>query len=129
MHTKRGGALRYLPLVPLTAHGPAGEVELLALVDSGAEENVLDAEVGEALGLDVEAGREVRLFGYDGREQQGYRLAIDLQVGRQWWRAPVIFAHSVARGGILGQRGFFQFFTVTFRYIERELEIRRNQQA
>ena len=39
-HERRGTVIRHLPLVPVTIHGAGDSVEVAALIDSGAEENV-----------------------------------------------------------------------------------------
>lgn len=122
----RDGETRWLPLIRPTLRGPSGLLlEVWALVDSGAEHSVLSLEVADALRIDAEAGASVTLVGIGGVEVRGFLLPVSLQLGRHRWTAPVIFSPAVAARGVLGQAGFFAFFTVTFRHKQRELEIRR----
>ncbi len=117
--------MRYLPLVPVTLQGRSDSAEVLALVDSGAEENVFQQDIADELGIDIASGREVILYGYDGSEEKAYRVMVDMQLGRHSWRAPVIFSATVSGRGLLGGAGFFAFFTVTLRYGDRVLDVRR----
>ena len=77
--------------------------------------------------MKVADGREVIIFGYDGKEAAAFRIYVELQLGKEKWRAPVIFSDVVTRQGLLGQIGFFKFFNVDFRYAEKVMSIRRSK--
>lgn len=122
----RDGETRWLPLVRPTLAGPSGvSIAVWALADSGAEHNVFSLEVAQALRVDPRDGASVTLVGIGGTEVHGALLPVAFQLGRYRWTAPVIFSRAVAERGVLGQAGFFAFFTVTFRYRKREVEVRR----
>lgn len=121
----RGREVRSHPLIPLTVHGRAGSIQLLALVDSGAEHNVLNAEFATELGIALESADPVTIFGAGEQAIPGRLSQLELQLGRYRWTAPVIFAQRPMRRPILGQIGFFAFFTVSFRYKKGEMDIRR----
>lgn len=121
---RRGSETRQLPLVPVVLHGPHESVDIVSLVDSGAEHNIFRLDVAENLGLELDYKRKVTLLGYDGRPRVGYLVTVELGLGRHRWTAPAIFSEFVTRRGLLGQVGFFAFFTVTFRYRKREMDIR-----
>jgi hypothetical protein len=123
----RGDAVRWLPMVKVHAHGPAASRELAALVDSGAEHNVLALEVAERIGISVDNATPVVVVGAGRQELDGYLTTLELQLGRHRWTAPTIFSEAGNRRAILGQIGFFAYFTVTFRYHRREMDIRRNR--
>lgn len=123
----RGGDVRFLPMVEVSVHGPAGSRELVALVDSGAEHCVLGFDVSDRLKISLMDAEHVIVIGAGGHDLDGYKTAVDLQLGRRRWQAPVLFSQAGARRAILGQIGVFAFFAVTFRYAKREIEIRRNR--
>jgi len=123
-HERRGSAIRFLPLVPITIHGPTASAEVNALVDSGAEDNVFRTDLARGLGLHLDRRDQVTLAGYDGTEGVAYRSVIELQVGPHRWRATALFSDVLTRRALLGQDGFFAFFTVTFRYRDRILDVR-----
>lgn len=123
----RHGEVRLLPLIRIRAFNEARSVQLDALVDSGAEHNVLSLELAEALGISIHNAEHVVVVGAGGNDIDGFKTPVDLQLGRHRWTAPVIFSEAGRRRGILGQIGFFAYFTVTFRYNKREMEIRRNR--
>ncbi len=68
--------------------------------------------------------RPVFLQGIGG-DASGVLTVVEFPVGRYRWTAPTIFTTAIGKRGILGQLDFFAFFTVTFRYREREVKIQR----
>lgn len=121
----RGTHTRFLPLVPLTVHGPHDSAEVLALVDSGAEHSVLTADLADEVGISLRRAEPVVIVGASEHEVPGRLTEINLQIGRHRWQAPVVFAEGPLNRPLLGQIGFFAYFTVTFRYRKREIDIRR----
>lgn len=126
---QRGDQTRRLPLVPLRVRGQRETLDVLALVDSGAEHNVFGLDVAKRLRISVEDGVPVTIVGIGGAPTPGRLVRVKLRLGRHQWAAPAIFSAAANGHTILGQAGFFAFFTVTFRYREREMEIRRNRRA
>lgn len=123
---QRGPEVRYLPLIPITVHGPTrAALDVLALVDSGAEHTVFGTALAQRLGIPFERGRRVTVVGVGDQQYPGHLVTIRLQLGRNRWSAPTIFSPALEDRAILGQVGFFAFFTVTFRYQKREVEVRR----
>jgi hypothetical protein len=121
----RGNDVRYLPLLTLDLHHAKRHLRVRALLDSGAEHTIFSTRVAEALGIEAPSGRLVTLRGIGGT-MPGYLAAIELQLGASRWTTDAIFADGIAAdSGLLGQLGFFQFFTVTFRYQSGEIDIRR----
>lgn len=123
----RAGRLHQLPIVPIRVYGPHSHVNVLALVDSGAEHSVLPLRLVEELELPVDGATVVTIIGVGGKESRGYLLDANLRLARYQWTAPVIFSTAVESPAILGQAGFFAFFSVTFRYRNRIMDIRRER--
>ncbi|MCA9217584.1 MAG: retroviral-like aspartic protease [Planctomycetales bacterium] len=124
-HVRCGDSIRYLPLVPVTLSSSGTSIRTLALVDSGAEDNVFRMDVAEQLGLNLTGASEVVILGYDGQDAEAYRVMVSFELGNHQWDAPVIFSPAVAGRDLLGQIGFFAFFTVTFDYTGRTMNILR----
>ena len=121
----RGGQSRLLPLVPISLHGPIGSIDVLALVDSGAEQNVFDDELARLVGIRSDTGEPVVVVGVGEQDLPGQLLAVELQLRRQRWTCPTIFCPELKQRAILGQTGLFACFDVTFRYQRKEIIIRR----
>jgi hypothetical protein len=114
-------------MVPIRARHKGKSVQFDALVDSGAEHNVFSLEIAEEVGLSLRKARHVIVVGAGGQEIDGFLTKVELQLARHPWTAPTIFSAAGERRAILGQIGFFAFFTVTFRHAAREIDIRRNR--
>ncbi len=121
----REGVPRRVPLIPLTVHGPHKSVQVLALVDSGAEHSVFGTDLVDRLELSLDAAIPVGVVGVGEHEIGGHLISLQLQLGSYRWSAPAIFTPGVQQRAVLGQAGLFAFFNVTFRYRRGEIEIRR----
>jgi len=93
-----------------------------ALVDSGADYSIFDAEFADALGLGLTEGRPISLIGLDGKDHIGYlhRVAIRI-LGDAAETLPVVKAEVIFRqnhpsevGNILGRHDFFRALKVGF---------------
>ncbi len=122
---QRGAEIRYLPLVPITAFGAAGEMDVLALIDSGAEHSVFGLDLAERLGVPLDDAQSVVIVGVGGQESAAFLTDISLKLGSYHWIGPAVFSAAVSQRAILGQAGFFKYFTVVFRRKKLQLEIRR----
>lgn len=114
-------------MVPLTVFGPAGDVNILGLVDSGAEHSVFGLDLARRLKLPLDDAPAVLIVGVGGQESPAYLTEISLKLGRYQWRGPAVFSAAVDQRAILGQGGFFQFFTVTFKRNKLQMEIRKTR--
>lgn len=123
----RQGVVHTQPIIPLSVHGPAGFRQILALVDSGAEHSVLSLELVASLQLETTNANAVEIVGVGGKASRGYLLDVRLQLQKHRWTAPAVFSDVVRSGSpmILGQAGFFEFFTVIFKRRRWVMDIRR----
>lgn len=70
------------PIVSITLKSGGKEIRYAALVDSGADFCIFDAEIGEAIGLDIRTGAEVSFGGIQDRTVAvGYFHHIRLGIG------------------------------------------------
>jgi predicted aspartyl protease len=104
------------PIIPIIVRNPATRqsVRYLALVDSGADECIFAAEIGELIGLDVLGGRERSVSGVvAGQIRPYYVHNVEIEVGGTRRRSAVGFMPDLAANGhgLLGQTGFFDLFS------------------
>lgn len=115
------------PIIPIKLFGEMGEFQYEVLLDSGADFCIFDAEIGEALGLDITSGAVERFSGVqDAEASLAYLHTIAISVGGKKVQIPALFSYGIAKSGygILGQKGFFSSFTIKFDYQNKEIDIR-----
>ena len=93
------------------------------LVDSGADIDVFNVELAEALGIELTAGGEAEVTGATGHVETVSIHILTLTVGARTYKAPVAFLASANPYGLVGQRGFFDQFVVAFDLPHERLEI------
>lgn len=125
LEVSRGNVIRPLPIIPVRLIGPERQADVLALVDSGAEHSVMSLALLDYLGLTADDGTVVQIVGVGAKESRGLLLELEHRLGRNRWTAPAVFSDAVGSPSILGQAGFFEFFTVTFRRQRLLMDIRR----
>ncbi len=126
-HSPYFGASVLKPIIPIKISVGDKELYYSALVDSGADFCIFDAEVGEYLGSDIKAGQRVE---FSGIEDHGGSVAflhdISLDIGGWSYKTKIGFSYDISRRGfgVLGQRGFFDIFIVKFDLAKEEIELR-----
>jgi hypothetical protein len=113
------------PVIPIALHHDAGVTDYEVLVDSGADVNVFAYQLGEYLGIDVSSGIPSTLVGVAGQPEDFYLHPIKLEVGGWVITVEAGFAKSLDHKpyGIVGQRGFFDQFRVSFDLPAESLEV------
>ncbi|MBI5793502.1 hypothetical protein HZA87_00215 [Candidatus Uhrbacteria bacterium] len=93
------------------------------LVDSGADVCMFDAEIGDALGIPFFDGREGEVVGVTGAMKPYYIHPITITVGSRSFEIEAGFLSNVSRFGygVVGQRGFFEQFVVSFDFLKEEI--------
>jgi Aspartyl protease len=118
------------PIIPIVLEHNGRSLALSALIDSGADISVFPAEVCEALGIDVGRGHEGILGGVvAGKTEKYYVHHLTLSVGgRHTDNVPVAFMPNLSRlgHGLLGQKGFFDLYTVKFDLLKGEIELKEH---
>lgn len=101
-----------------------------ALIDSGADFCIFDGEVGEQLGINVRLGpREI----FGGIQERGGAEAflheVVLNIGGRNYRTTVGFSYDIAKHGfgILGQKGFFDLFSIKFDLVKEDIELKEKK--
>lgn len=118
------GVLR--PIIPVAVEHEGRVLFYEVLVDSGADLCIFDAEIGEALGIDVERGARQDVAGLTGVSEPYFMHEVTLRVGGHPHRTKVGFMSSMGRygHGIVGQLGFFDRYIVKFDYAKEEVELK-----
>ncbi|MDP2736842.1 MAG: hypothetical protein Q8O59_03660 [bacterium] len=122
-----GGALR--PIIPVEISYQDRSVRYEVLVDSGADKNIFDAEIGEILNIDIEKGERGQVGGITGVLQTLYAHPVEINVGGYKYKTKVAFLRNMpAFGyGVVGQLGFFDFFIVKFDYLKESIELKERR--
>lgn len=87
-----------------------------AVVDSGSPDTLFHAEIAESIGITVDHGIAVPRLGGIVKNQQMtvYFHDVYLHVGAEIIKIKAGFSDALSVAGILGRRGFFEHFIVTF---------------
>lgn len=118
------------PIIPVKIIKGDYSLQYAALIDSGADFCIFDAEIGEYLGIDIRVGRK-EIFG--GIQEKGGAEAflheIILNIGGWDYKTTVGFSYDIAKHGfgMLGQKGSFDIFVVKFDLLKEEIELKKRE--
>ncbi len=118
------------PIIPVVISYKENLLKYGALIDSGADFCIFDAEIGEYIGIDVKSG--IKEF-FGGIQESGRAEAflhkVNLNIGGWDYKATVGFSYDIAKYGfgILGQKGFFDLFVIKFDFSKGEIELKEKQ--
>jgi hypothetical protein len=116
------------PILAIRITGPSGSRLRDGLLDTGADETILDPSVAPLIGVDLNKAleREVNLVGR-GRIPYRYasvQLRITNGVAETYeWDTLVGFAPFPVLRGLMGFAGFLQFFDACFRGANQEVAL------
>lgn len=114
------------PVIPVILTLNGQHIPYEALVDSGADICIFDAQLADIVGLDVTTGVQRKVAGITGQAEVQYLHRITINVGG-WERViDAGFLPNIGKYGygILGQRGFFEFFKVAFDFAKETIEVK-----
>jgi hypothetical protein len=117
------------PVIPIEISYNGREIAYEALVDSGADACIFDAQLGEALGINISAGEENRVSGITGALESYFVHPVTIRVGGFSFDIEAGFLPNIAKMGygIIGQKGFFDLFIVKFDYKKEEIELKNRK--
>jgi hypothetical protein len=114
-----------LPLLQVTLFHGSNHHDVLCLLDSGADECMFHTSIANLLGIDVKSGRPKTHFGIAGQSIDSYMHTIQLQVQGFNERIELEAAFTDAnQASLIGQRGFFDNYRVTFEKYRGRFEIK-----
>ena len=109
------GTLVKIPSIPITLIGETS-IDVIALVDSGADISVIPKEMGELLGLDL-SGRKDFAYGIGGKVKTvEVKVGVVVEKGheRYSFRMPLkVVLDKYDFPPLLGRKGFFNEFVIT----------------
>ena len=124
------GTVLFKPIIPIQVSYCDKKLRYAALIDSGADFCIFDGAVGEQIGVDVRSGPK-EIFG--GIQERGGAEAflheIVLNVGGWDYKTVVGFSYDIAKHGfgVLGQKGFFDIFSIKFDLAKEDIEIKERR--
>lgn len=124
----------YRPMLPIRVIGPAGEISILGLLDTGSDQTLLPRTVGNDIGANIDNTQQWSLGGVGGQSIHAVLGRVELEIAyeSEAYRWPqqvgfVSFATAEDEVAILGHAGFLDFFTVTFDGENHEFSPKSNQ--
>ena len=121
------GSTLLKPIIPLELTAGSKEIRYAALIDSGADFCIFDGQIGELLGLDVCTGESLDFGGIQALAgASAFLHNVTIRVGGWTYKIRIGFSYDIAPHGygILGQKGFFDIFTVMFDLTKEIIELK-----
>lgn len=116
------------PSVPITLTCPKDSMDVVALVDSGADTSAIPRGIAEILGLDLSGERE-DIIGIGGKSPAVKTSArITIQKGHERYSfslAVYVLLEEEDFPVLLGRQDFFENFDMTFKDRDRRLILRK----
>jgi len=119
------GIVLLKPIIPIGLLFNEKLIRYEALIDSGADFNIFNAEIGELLDIDIQSGKKVKFSGIAGEPFDVYLHNLILEIGGWQYKIVAGFSYQISPYGfgILGQKGFFDLFKIRFIYSKGIIEI------
>ncbi len=117
----------FKPIIPVKILKSGVVLQYSALIDSGADFCIFDAGLGEYLGLNIKSGIEVQFGGIQSLGgAKAYIHEVTLEIGGHKFITGVGFSYDISKNGygILGQKGFFDLFSVKFDLQKEDIELK-----
>lgn len=109
----------------LPISGPGGsEIEQDFLLDTGAVVSSLPREMAETLGYNLAFLPRQTFKGFGNTTSFAYEAEMDVQLGSQTIKLPVVFTEASGSRALLGRKGMFDKFTIVVDHKNKMVEIR-----
>lgn len=124
---KNYGPRVYRPVIPVVLEYQGRTVGYEVLVDSGADNCIFHAEIGELLGINMRSGEECAVYGITGVPKPYYLHNVTVKIGGWPRQMNVGFLEGMTTSeyGVVGQKGFFELFIVKFDLLKKEIELKQ----
>ncbi len=107
--------------------GPKNELNVKALIDSGASFSVFRPEIAQDLGIVLEKGKLIYLTGIGGRIL-GYLHELPVVLQNKTFRCKIIFSPEFnVSFNLLGRDNFFLPFIISFLEKNKKIVIQENK--
>lgn len=117
----------YRPVIPVTLKNGNKIFKYLALIDSGADQNIFHANLMRILNIDIS---KLKPYSFSGIKKEsdakGYLAVVEIGVENEFFDAPIIFSNDISDNGygIVGQYGFFSHFKIKMDYQGKDIELK-----
>ena len=114
------------PVIPIKLKHGTSSVNYEVLVDSGADLCILDSGMKKLLGLDITGGKPYNVGGIAGQSAKYYVHTVEMEIGGWPYKIEAGFLPNVSgfNYGVVGQKGFFDIFTVKFDLSKGEVKLK-----
>jgi predicted aspartyl protease len=115
-----------MPLLKVRLSYNGKNININALVDSGAASSLFHSSIATALGLDLTSGIKQEFFGISGHSVEAYFHLVKFQIigSAVEQEIAIGFTDSDGVGALLGQSDFFQRHQVKFERYKEQMEIK-----
>jgi hypothetical protein len=111
-----GNNIAYRPLVEIRVSTASNvkPLSVMAMIDSGTDSTVFNAEIAYALGIDPKKCQKVKVGGIGSAEGFICTITMSIPDFNTAMQIPVIFVENPPFDGLLGQKHFFERFKIRF---------------
>lgn len=122
---KKYGLDTLRPIIPIEVSYNGIEIPYEVLIDSGADTSIFDSNIADILGIYVVKGIRREVWGITGVPEYYYLHKVTIVINGLKYKTDVGFMKLRNQSfGIVGQKGFFDKFTVKFDLQEEEIEVK-----
>ena len=117
----------FRPIIPIEVTKKSSSFPTEALLDTGADFCIFSGEIAKVLGIKMESGDPHGIEGVGGAKTRGYLHNIGLTIpGFLMYSSWGFFSDDLndMNHAILGQRGFFEKYKVSFEYKKKLVVVR-----
>lgn len=111
------------PKITLPLKTTQGYKDTTFLLDSGAVVSALPLQAAHDTGIDLTTSRRITLQGFSGVPSFAYLDSIVVKIADQDFTFPAVFTESTKTSYILGRKGFFDEFSISFDHVAKTLTI------
>jgi len=127
---RQDGVQKKLPYIPINLKGNCSFwVEVMALLDSGADVSVIPLDVAQLLDLDL-TGEENKANGLGGEVRiKNSKMLVNVKHAHEDYNfnIPVqVILDKTKAPPIIGREGFFDKFSIEFDHLNQRIKLKRN---
>lgn len=113
------------PYITLIMCGQQQRMKVDGLIDSGADHNLFPMELAEVCEIDLRGAQKVKVSGFNhgNKKDKGYLVSVKFVLENYEWTGDTVFVETKQPHGILGQKGFFNAFDITFSFSRGIIEL------
>jgi len=115
----------YEPVLGILLKLPEGFQKYDFLLDSGAAISSLPYEMAEKLEFDITTLPRIAFTGYGNSTTFAYQGSMTIQVGESESLIPVVFTETTGSKFLIGRKGFFENYSITFNHKDNTIEIKK----